>query len=297
MTMTLLDTVRRYAEMFADPSGVAQTPVPSLRVIRAFAPSDLQYEISRPLLAFVLQGSKHVTMGGDSFALEAGNSLLITADVPTVSRITRANVIKPYHALVFDLDPAVIAELTVEMGAASAASGGPVRVEPTDVEAADAALRLMRVLERPASLQVLQAQMLRELHYWLLIGRHGPAIRRLGLPDSQAQRIASAVAVLRAEYMEALPVERLAAVAGMSPSSFHQHFRAVTSLSPIQFQKQLRLVEARRLMLTEGITASRAAFAVGYESVSQFTREFGRMFGSSPARSTQAVKAGLQAVA
>jgi len=146
----------------------------------------------------------------------------------------------------------------------------------------------MRLLDRPAAVPVLQAQLVREMHYWLLSGKHGAAIRRLGGPDSHAQRIARAVAVLRAEFAHPLPVERLAAVAGMSASSFHQHFRAMTSLSPLQFQKQLRLIEARRLMLAEGASASSAAFTVGYESVPQFTREYGRMFGQPPVRDMKA---------
>jgi len=122
------------------------------------------------------------------------------------------------------------------------------------------------------------------MHYWLLAGQHGAAIRRLALSDSHAQRVARAVAILRAGFTRPIPVERLAAAAGMSPSSFHQHFKAVTSLSPLQFQKQLRLLEARRLMLSDGVNASRAAFQVGYESVPQFTREYARMFGASPRR-------------
>jgi len=170
-----------------------------------------------------------------------------------------------------------------------------VRHEQTDTEVIDAALRLMRLIERPASVPVLRTQLVREMHYWLLTGRHGAAIRRLGWPDGSVQRVARAVAVLRAEFAQPLRVERLAAVAGMSPSSFHQHFRTVTSLSPLQFQKQLRLIEARRLMLSVGMTSSSAAFAVGYQSVSQFTREYGRMFGSPPVRETRAARGTVQA--
>lgn len=294
---TLLDAVRRHGEAHADQTGLAQTPIPGLTTVRATAPSGLVHAISRPLVCLVVQGSKQVTMGRQAFAFTAGNSLLITADVPTVSQITRASVAAPYLSLVLELDPAVIAELAVEMRAVLVADHAPVRVEATDAEVADAALRLLRLLDRPASRPVLQAQLVRELHYWLLAGRHGTAIRRLGWPESHAQGVARAVAVLRAEFAQPLPVTRLAAVAGMSPSSFHQHFRAVTSLSPLQFQKQLRLIEARRLMTSQGASASSAAFAVGYESVSQFTREYGRMFGLPPVRDIAAARRWAEAAA
>jgi len=287
---TLLDAVGRYARDHAGPTGTAQAPIPGLTIVRATAPSGLDYAISRPLACLVVQGSKHVAMGAEGFAFAAGDTLLIAADVPTVSQITRASVAAPYLSLVLELDPAVIADLVTQMSAVTGADLPPVRVEPTDAEVADAALRLMRLLDRPASVPVLQAQLVREMHYWLLAGRHGAAIRRLGWPDGHARRVARAVAVLRAEFARPLPVERLAAAAGMSPSSFHQHFRAVTSLSPLQFQKQLRLIEARRLMLAEGASAASAAFAVGYESVSQFTREYGRMFGLPPVRDAKAAR-------
>lgn len=287
---TLLETVRRYAETHADVTGIATTPILGLAAVRATAPSEIMHGVFQPLVCLVVQGSKHVAMGTDQFSFSAGDSLIITADVPIVSQITQASVAAPYLSVVFDLDPAVIAELVVEMKSEPDADLAPVRVEPTDQEVADAALRLMRLLDRPASLPVLRAQLVREMHYWLLAGRHGPAIRRLGWPDSHAQRIGRAVAVLRAEYARAVPIERLAEVAGMSPSSFHQHFRNVTTLSPLQFQKQLRLIEARRLMRAQGMNASSAAFAVGYESVPQFTREYGRMFGLPPVRDMEAAK-------
>jgi AraC-like DNA-binding protein len=294
---TLRDAVARYADTHADPAGVARTPIPGLTTIRATAPTGLDYAISRPLVALVVQGTKHVTMGPQAFTFSAGDSLLITADVPTTSQIVRASAGAPYYSLVLDLDPAVVTALTAEMAIAPTTDDTPVRVEPTESEVADAAVRLMHLLERPASVPVLQAQLVREMHYWLLAGRHGAAIRRLGYPDSHAQRVARAVAVLRTEFARPLPVERLAAIAGMSVSSFHQHFRAVTSLSPLQFQKQLRLIEARRLMLSEGATAGNAAFAVGYESVSQFTREYGRMFGQSPVRDARAARGKAMAAA
>jgi AraC-like DNA-binding protein len=292
---TLLTTVQRYAESHADRAGLAQTPIAGLTIVRATEVSDLLYAISRPLICLVLQGNKHVTMGAQAFSFSAGDSLLITADVPTVSQITRASLAAPYLSLVMELDPAVIADLAMQMDVVKEGGALPVRVDPTDSEVSDAALRLMRLLDRPASLPVLHAQLVREFHYWLLAGKHGAAIRNLGWPDSQARRVARAVEVLRTGFAQPLPVEHLAAVAGMSPSSFHQHFRSVTSLSPLQFQKQLRLIEARRLMLSEGVSASSAAFAVGYESVPQFTREYGRMFGLPPVKDTEEAKSRVRA--
>lgn len=290
MQDTLLTVVRRYAQAYADPDGVARTPIRGLTIIRAISPSELSYAISRPLICLVVQGSKKVMTGANCYSFSGGDSLLITADVPTVSQITRASLAAPYLSVVLDLDPALIAALSIEMKVVPIGDAIPVRVETTDAEVADAMHRLLRVVERPSSLSVLQDQTVRELHYWLLAGRHGPAIRRLGLVDSHSQRIGRAVKLLRGEYARPLRVERLAAEAGMSPSSFHQHFRAVTSLSPLQFQKQLRLIEARRLMMAEGISSGTAAFTVGYESVPQFTREYGRMFGLPPNRDMRAVR-------
>ncbi len=293
----LLQAVRRYADAHADSDGIAQTRIPGLTTVRASAPTDLVYSISRPLVCLVLQGAKHVTMGTQGFAFAAGDSLLITADVPTVSQITRASVGAPYYSLVLELDPAVIADLSVQMSAVQVTDPAPVRVDPTDTEVSDAALRLMRLLDRPASVPVLQAQLVREMHYWLLAGRHGSAIRRLGWPDGDVQRVARAVLVLRAEFAQPIRIQRLAAVAGMSQSSFYQHFRAVTSLSPLQFQKHLRLIEARRLMLSKGVSAASASFAVGYESVPQFTREYSRLFGLPPVRDMKTARAKAQAAA
>lgn len=291
----LLAAVSRYADAHADANGVAATPIAGFSAIRALAPSNLAYAISRPLVALVVQGGKHVTLGTTGFAFSAGESLLITADVPTVSQITRASIAAPYYSLVLELDTAMVAELVAEMKLDPVRSVTHLRVDPTDAEVADAALRLIRLLDRPASVPVLKPQLLREMHYWLLAGKHGAAIRHLGWPDGHVQRVARAVAILRSEYARPLPVERLAAAAGMSQSAFHQHFRTVTSLSPLQFQKHLRLLEARRLMLSEGRNASNAAFDVGYESVSQFNREYSRMFGQPPARDVRSARGGAVA--
>jgi len=297
MDHPLLDTVRRYAQAHADPNGVARTPIPGLTIIRETSPTALQYAISKPLVALVLQGAKRVSMGSRTFEFGAGESLLITADVPTVSQITRASISAPYFSLVVDLDPAVIQSLVMDMGSAPFAAGAPVAIDSTEAEVADAALRLMRLLDRPASVPILQTQLLRELHYWLLSGRHGGAIRSLGIVDSHAQRVARAVALIRDNFAKPLRVERLAEAAGMSPSAFHEHFRTITSLTPLQFQKQLRLIEARRMMLADGEMISNAAYAVGYESIPQFTREYGRMFGLPPARDMKTAKTRMQPAA
>lgn len=297
MTQRLLDIARRFADSHIDDSGAARTPFPGLVILRQPSPTPLQHAVNKPLVAMVLQGNKRVTMGSNTFDFGAGESLLITAEVPTVSQITRASSAEPYYSLVLELDPVVIEALVTDMGSAPYSANAPVRVEPTENEVADAALRLLRLLERPGARPILQDQLMRELHFWLLSGRHGGAIRALGVADSHAQRIGRAVSMIRAGYAKPLRLERLADAAGMSPSNFHAHFRSITSLTPLQYQKQLRLIEARRSMLADGAPIAVAAYAVGYESVPQFTREYGRMFGMPPAREIREARSRLQPAA
>ena len=297
MNDQLFDYARRYADTHADRGGVATTPVGGLVILRETALTMLQYAVSKPLVALVLQGDKRVTMGSRTFDFGAGDSLLITTDVPTVSQITTASRALPYYSLVLELDPTIIAGLVTQVGPAPFEADQPIRVDPTEAEVADAALRLLRLLDRPGTLAVLGPQLSRELHFWLLSGRHGGAIRALGVTDSHAQRIARAVAILRRHYAEPIRIEALAGVAGMSLSAFHVHFRGITSLSPLQFQKQLRLIEARRRMLAQGEAISDAAYGVGYESVPQFTREYGRMFGQPPARDIRQARTQMDSAA
>lgn len=284
---SLLEAVRRHADTHARDDGVAPSPIPGLMAVRALKPSALLHDVQRPLVCLVQQGAKRVTSGTRAFEFSAGDSLLVTADVPTVSQITAASAAAPYYALVMELDAAVIADLVAQMGPPPDAAPEPLRVLPTEQKVEEAALRLVQLLEDPLARPVLQAQRVRELHYWLLAGRHGLAIRRLGWPEGHVQRIARAVKVLRRDFARPLPVESLALEAGMSASAFHRHFKAITSLSPLQFQKRLRLIEARRLLQSQGVAASSAAYAVGYESVPQFTREYGRMFGRPPVADTR----------
>jgi AraC-like DNA-binding protein len=297
MTGGLLQHARHYADIHANLDGVAATPVDGVAILRETTPTQLQYAISKPLVALVLQGGKRVTMGKSTFDFGAGESLLISTDVPTVSQITTASKALPYYSLVIELDAAVIADLVGEIGFLPYVMDPPVRVDTTEAEVADTALRLLRLLDRPGTLAVLGRQLVRELHFWLLSGRHGSAIRSLGVADSHAQRIARAVAIIRAQYATPLRIETLAEAAGMSLSAFYARFRSITSLTPLQFQKQLRLIEARRRMLTEGVATSDAAFGVGYESVPQFTREYARMFGQPPARNIREARAQMNSAA
>lgn len=291
MADPLTNVVRKYAQAHADSAGIARTPIAGVTIISATAPTGLNTAIfCKPLVCLVLQGAMQVMTGNESLTASGGDLLLITANALTLSQIVHANGEQPYLALTLELDPALIAELDAQTTRATASDITPVRIARTDADIAETALRLMRLLERPASLPVLHTALVREMHHWLLAGPHGAAIRRLSWSGGHVQRVARAVAVLRSEYARPMRVEQLAHIAGMSLSAFHRHFRAVTSLSPLQFQKRLRLMEARRLMLSQRMPVSRAAFAVGYESVTQFTREYGRMFGISPARDRRSVE-------
>ncbi|WP_207481412.1 AraC family transcriptional regulator [Arenibaculum pallidiluteum] len=296
----LKQAIIRYADMHANADGLAVAPIAGVRVMCVRAPGGVMRSVYRPLVCMVLQGTKQMTVGPEAGEFSAGQSVIVAHDMPVTGRIVRASLDEPYIALAVELDVGAIRDLAAELEIAEtpAGRGGTALfVDDTETAALDCGMRLMRLLDRPEAAPALRPAILKELHYWLLAGRNGAAIRRLALPDSHAQRIAAAVRILRAEFHERIPVQRLAAAARMSTSAFHRRFKAVTSLTPVQFQKQLRLIEARRLMLAEGYSASRAAFDVGYESISQFTREYGRMFGASPRRDTRSAGRGSVAAA
>ncbi|VCY73525.1 HTH-type transcriptional regulator YesS [Klebsiella pneumoniae] len=283
MRDALFDLCRRFADAHVDSSGVAVTPVPGITLVRALHPGDLQAAIARPLVAMLLQGRKSVTTGLASFDYGPGEAMVIAADVPTTSQITEASQRFPYYALVLELDLAILRELQ-EAGPSGPDEAPRVGIEPMNADVTDAAYRLARLFDQPGALAVLGEGLRRELHYWLLQSVHGPAIRALGAVDSHSARIRRAVAMLRRDFMQPVSVDALADAAGMSVSVFHRHFRAMTTLSPLQFQKQLRLIHARRLMLAEGMSIAQAAGEVGYISVSQFTREYARLYGAPPGR-------------
>ncbi|MEW6256377.1 MAG: AraC family transcriptional regulator [Pseudomonadota bacterium] len=264
--------------------GLIITQSSGVNFARADAPTGYLHSLYAPLLCLVLQGAKEVTSGARTWTFHAGQTLLVSADTPIQGRVIEAPPGAPYLAVSLDLDLILLRDILADMSAA-----GPVEAETprilvseTDAAIADCVARLVRLPERADAQAILRPALLKELHYWLLQGRHAPLLRRLARPEGHAQRIARAVSVLRADFAQPLPVSRLAQVAGMSPSAFHHHFKAVTTLTPVQFQKQLRLIAARHLMLSGAMAVSGAAFEVGYESVSQFSRDYARMFGASP---------------
>ncbi|WIW47141.2 AraC family transcriptional regulator [Bradyrhizobium sp. 62B] len=277
MSHDLKQAILRYTGEHKRAEGVTVTPVHGLYLVRHTAPSELEYALAHPLVCLVLQGCKRVTTGRGVSSYAAGSTMIVTSSRPEATRISKASPAVPYLAIALDLDPTVITDLITRAPEFHSSRAAP----ETSEELRDAFRRLVLLLDRPQPLAMLKDGLIREIHYWLLLGRQGAAIRNLGLSDSHAQRIARAVAMLRADHARPVQVERLAAAAGMSRSAFHQHFRAITSLSPLQFQKHLRLIEARRLIL-EGKTLSQVAFKVGYVSPSQFSREYARMYGQPP---------------
>jgi len=279
--------VREYASRHADADGLARTPVPGLRMMCVETPHRVLHSTYKPLVCLVLQGAKQMTVGTHQQTFHQGQSVIVSADMPVAGRIVQASRTEPYLAVAVELDMSVLREIAIHLGSAPARPPRKSRVlfvDETHQAMRDCALRLMRLLDRPEAIPLLHPGIVRELHYWLLSGPHASALSALTLPESSASRLAAAIAILRKEYRSRIPVERLAAAAAMSLTAFHKHFKRMTSLTPGQFQKRLRLVEARHLIVNEGVTASRAALDVGYESISQFTREYGRMFGASPGR-------------
>ena len=289
---TLVQAVRRYSERHADHDGLALTPVEGLRMMCVRRPSKPMHSIYKPLVCLVLQGAKQMTIGLETRLFHAGQSVVVGLDAPVTGRIVEATHDEPYVATAVELDMALVRELGTELRIPEPLDRKVTKtlfVLDTGEAAVDCAARLVRLLDTPEAISALRPAIMKELHYWLLKGEHGPAIRRLAFPDGQADRVAAAVRLLRAEFHHQVAVERLAAAAGMSVSTFRRRFKALTSLTPVQFQKELKLVEARRLMLSEGRRASQAAFAVGYESVSHFTRDYGRLFGTPPRRDVRAL--------
>lgn len=243
-------------------------------------PQQIVYE---PMLCVVLDGAKRTTLGAQTFDYHAGDCLVVSADLPVSGQVLEA----PYAAVGIALDPAMISELMLEGGDSAPgdeAPGRALRVSRMDDGLIDAVGRLIALLDRPGDAPVLAPMIRREIVWRLLAGENGAMVRQIGSRDGRLGRIQRVIARLRERYAEPIRIEALAALAGMSETSLHRHFKAVTSMSPLQFQKQVRLQEARNRLLNDGRDIAGVGFAVGYDSPSQFSREYSRQFGRPPGR-------------
>ncbi len=257
-------------------------PLAGLRLFGQDAPSPFEASLYEPVLCLVLRGRKQVSLGERTLSFGPGECLLVSHDLPVHSRITKA----PYLALVFALDLAIIHGLDDEI-AESVRAGGHARAALThraDPGLLDALHRYLALADSPADARVLGPLVAKEIHYRLLAAPFGGMLRRLVRYDSHASAIARAIGHIRGDLCSPIAIPDLARRVGMSASSFHKHFKTITSTTPLQYQKELRLLEARRLLRTGGAAVTTAAFDVGYESPSQFSREYARKFGVPPSR-------------
>ena len=248
--------------------------------------------VYQPLLCLAVQGGKRVVLGDQLFTYAPGRCGVVTHDLPTTSHIIEATPARPYLSVVLFFDPVSLGELAVRVPPppASASSLG-ITIVDADAELLDAVLRLLRLLDDSQALSVLAPMAEQEILYRLLTGPHGTRMRQITSGQGGVAQIGRAIAWIRQHFREPFSIGRLAEAIGMSPSSLHEHFRAVTAMTPLQFQKQLRLQDARGLMLVDNLDATTAAFRVGYESASQFSREYRRHFGEPPARDIARLRA------
>ena len=264
-------------------TGICSTAMPRVSLIRADAPSTPTPAVYEASLCIIAQGSKRVSIGEHSVVYDAAHYLLVSVDLPLVGHVLDANPERPYLCCKIDLDAAMLADLMASEGGGVVRTDLPVLgVYPGDPDLIDAACRLVGLLDRPDTIRALAPLIEREILYRLLIGPHGPMLRHVATAGSHLNQVSRAIAAIRRRFDAPIRIDDVAAEAGMSASSLHAHFKAITRMTPLEYQKQLRLQEARRLMLTEGATASTAGFAVGYESPSQFSREYRRLFGAPP---------------
>lgn len=273
--------------------GICGTAVDGLTFLRASRQTFPVHLIYRPELCIVVQGAKSIMLGDQVLDYRAMQALVVSMALPGVGKVTEASVERPLLVMALELDVALLRDVMQQLKQSprvAADTGLGMYVQDIGAPLADCLLRLVHMLHTPGELPLLLPLLQREIYYRLLTGCHGDRLASLCLPDSHARRVTEAVSVLRRNFAAPVPIEKLAAAAGMSASSFHYHFKALTSMTPLQYQKQLRLLEAKRLMLTEGISVTRAAFCVGYESASQFSREYVRMFGHPPKRDVAATR-------
>ncbi|MCP3140065.1 AraC family transcriptional regulator [Pyxidicoccus xibeiensis] len=267
--------------------GMHPTAIERLSLIRASSAGEPFHVLHQPALCIIVQGAKRVMVGEEVYRYGAAQHLVISVDLPAVGQVTHATPRTPYLCFRLDLDPGELAELVLKTGAPPPAERGSSRalfIGQTPAPLVDAALRLVRLLDTPEDIPTLAPLTMREILYRLLRSEDGWRLGQIATANSQAQRIVKSIDWLKTHFREPLRIEDLARKVHMSPSALHHHFKAVTNLSPLQYQKQLRLQEARRLLLSDEVDVATAGFRVGYESPSQFNREYRRLFGAPPGR-------------
>jgi AraC-like DNA-binding protein len=272
-------------------------PFPGLHLYRRSSPLELLHGVSEPSVAVIAQGSKEVLLGENRYRYGPSQYLLATVELPTIRRVLEASKERPYLSLRLELAPALVGSVLLEAGHISPPGEASVRaisVSPLDTNLLDAFVRLTRLLDSPAEAPVLLPLITREIIYRLLRGEQGGRLRHLAILGGYTPHIARAVGRLRQDFDQPLRIERMARELGMSVSGLHHHFKAVTAMSPSQFQKQLRLQEARRLMLGEDLDAASAAYRVGYHDASHFNREYKSLFGVPPMRDMQQLREAAQ---
>ncbi|PNU03325.1 AraC family transcriptional regulator [Novosphingobium guangzhouense] len=290
--MRNIDDLARAITRHAPTSGMEGTSVPRLTLIRANQPSEPVPAVYEASLCLIAQGSKRVSLGEHSVVYDAERYLLVSVDLPLVGHVLEASEDAPYLCCKIDFDQAALADLIVADGRMGPRHDLPaLAVYPGDADLIDAACRLVQLLDRPEDIAALAPLIEREILYYLLKGPHGAMLRHMASADSHLGQISRAIAAIRSRFDSHLRIEEIARAAGMSPSSLHAHFKAVTHMTPLDYQKQLRLQEARRLMLVAGANAGSAGFAVGYDSPSQFSREYRRLFGAPPRQDIERLQA------
>lgn len=271
--------------------------VPGLLLIKSSVPAEPVQSLFQPSFCFVAQGRKRASVGGEVFLYDPFHYLIFTVDLPVAFEIEAASKELPYLGMSLSLDSALVASVIVESGIQikkGDASVKAMNVSAVDADLLDAVARLVRIAERPAEAKVLAPLVIKEIIYRLLAGGQGARLAHL-LTASDTRRISTAIGRLREHFNEPIKMEEIARELGMSVSGFHHHFKSVTSMSPLQFQKHLRLQEARRLMLGEDLDAASAAFRVGYQDASHFSREYKRHFGAPPQGDIASLRSRLEA--
>lgn len=265
--------------------GLTRTRIPNVGFYKVSQCVELLPELYQPVVSLILQGEKQLSIASDVLRYGAGHTFTTVLDLPVLARITQASGARPYLAIRLDIDLEVVADLAARMpDLANKAERLGFGVHPADSELLDAWRRMLRLVDSPDDAAIMAPLLEREILYRLLRGSQGAVLRQLATADTKIPQIRRALALIKANYKSPLMVEDIATHVGMSYSAFHRRFKAVTGVAPLQYQKNLRLCEARRLLITEPVTASSVAFLVGYQSVSQFGREYKRLFGMPPMR-------------